>query len=55
VIFFKVTPPVGFEPAILGFEAKEHLRNRMCKENCRKRLSKSINKLNSQVKDGMVY
>ena len=22
----------------LGFEAMEHLRNRMCKENCRKHL-----------------
>ena len=29
-------PPVGFEPANLGFEAQEHLRNRIHKENCRK-------------------
>ena len=33
-------PLLGFEPAIPGFEATEHLRNRnrMHKENCRKRL-----------------
>ena len=29
---------VGFEPAITGFEAAEHLCNRMRKENCQKRL-----------------
>ena len=32
----KVASPVGFELAILGFEAKEQLRNMMRKENCRK-------------------
>jgi len=26
-----VTPPTGFEPAIPGFEATEHLRNSMRK------------------------
>ena len=34
----KVTPPTGFKPATPGFEATEHLRNSMRKENCRKRL-----------------
>ena len=33
---FKVTPPTGFKPTIPGFEATEHLRNWMCKENCPK-------------------
>jgi len=28
----------GIEPTLLGFEATEHPRNRMRKENCRKRL-----------------
>ena len=32
----KVASPVGSELAILGFEAKEQLRNMMRKENCRK-------------------
>jgi len=35
-------PPVGFEPPSLGFEATEHLRNWMRKENCRKRLQINI-------------
>ena len=37
---YKVTPPVGFEPAIPGFEATEQLPNRMRKENYRKRLTR---------------
>ena len=28
---------MGFEPQSLGFEATDHLRNRMPKENCGKR------------------
>ena len=37
---YQVMPLMGFEPAYPGFEATEHLRNRnrMHKENCRKRL-----------------
>ena len=30
----KVKPPVGFEHTNPRFEATEHLRNRMCQENC---------------------
>jgi len=29
---------MGFEPAIPGFEATDHLQNRMGKENCPKLL-----------------